>query len=279
MRPTRNYRKPAVAGRFYPAEPEKLSASLSEFLEPGGHRPPLQSLTKAIGLVVPHAGYMYSGHVAGAVYARVDLPQRNIVLCPNHTGLGVPLSIMKSGAWETPLGDMPIDEELCEALMRADPYLEDDTHAHRLEHALEVQLPFMQHIGGPSMQFVPITIGTSSFQRLEELGRAIATVVERIERTTLIIASSDMNHYESDAITRVKDRKAIDQVLAMNPRGLYDVVQREKISMCGYGPTVSMLTAAKLLGATKAELVKYATSGDVSLDFEHVVGYAGMMVT
>ena len=222
---------------------------------------------------------MYSGHVAGAVYARVDLPQRNIVLCPNHTGLGVPLSIMKSGAWETPLGDVPIDEELCDALMRADPHLEDDTHAHRSEHAIEVQLPFMQHIGGASVQFVPITIGTSNFQRLEELGRAIASVVEKIERTTLIIASSDMNHYESDAITRVKDRKAIDQVLAMNPQGLYEVVQREKISMCGYGPSVSMLTAAKLLGATRAELVKYATSGDVSLDFEHVVGYAGMMVT
>ena len=137
----------------------------------------------------------------------------------------------------------------------------------------------MQHIGGASVQFVPITIGTSNFQRLEELGRAIASVVEKIERTTLIIASSDMNHYESDAITRVKDRKAIDQVLAMNPQGLYEVVQREKISMCGYGPSVSMLTAAKLLGATRAELVKYATSGDVSLDFEHVVGYAGMMVT
>jgi AmmeMemoRadiSam system protein B len=273
MRPTRNYRKAAVAGRFYPAEPEKLSASIREFLEP------TQERRKAIGLVVPHAGYMYSGHVAGAVYACVDLPLRNIVLCPNHTGLGVALSIMKSGSWETPLGEVQIDEELCEALMDADPHLEDDIYAHRSEHAIEVQLPFMQHMGGAAVQFVPITIGTSSFQRLEELGHAMASVIERIEHPTLIIASSDMNHYESDAITRVKDRKAIEQVLEMNPQGLYDVVQREKISMCGYGPTVSMLTAARLLGATRADLVKYATSGDVSLDFDHVVGYAGMMIT
>src|SRR5216117_1673221 len=123
-------RRPAVAGRFYPAEPEKLTASIREFLEPPQER------IHALGVVVPHAGYMYSGHVAGAVYARVDLPQRCIVLCPNHTGFGAPLSIMKSGSWETPLGHMQIDEELCEALMRADTYLEDETYAHRFEHAL-----------------------------------------------------------------------------------------------------------------------------------------------
>jgi len=269
---TPNYRRPAVVGRFYPAEPDKLTRSIREFLEPPQER------IHAIGLIVPHAGYMYSGHVAGAVYARVDLPQRNIVLCPNHTGLGTPLSIMKNGAWQTPLGDIQIDEELCEALMNTDPYLEDDASAHRFEHALEVQLPFMQYLAGSSMRFVPITIGTSDLQRLEELGDAIAKVVRDIKSAALIIASSDMNHYESDAITRVKDRKAIDQVLAMDPEGLYDVVHREKISMCGYGPAVAMLTAAKQLGATKAELVKYATSGDVSLDFDRVVGYAGMLV-
>jgi AmmeMemoRadiSam system protein B len=162
--------------------------------------------------------------------------------------------------------------------MDEDHNLEEDTSAHRFEHAVEVQVPFMQHIGGASVRFVPITIGTSRFQHLEELGRAIAKVVQKIAPGILIIASSDMNHYESDAVTRIKDRKAVDQVLAMNPRGLYDVVQRERISMCGYGPTVSMLTATKLLGAKKAELVKYATSGDVSLDFDHVVGYAGIVV-
>jgi AmmeMemoRadiSam system protein B len=250
-----------------------LQKALDGFFEP------IQTPSKALGLIVPHAGYVYSGHVAGAVYSRVRLPLRNIVLCPNHTGLGTPLSIMKSGVWQTPLGPVEIDEELCAALMMADPYLEDDFEAHRFEHALEVQLPFMQHMGGSSVRFAPITIGTGNLERLQSLGRAIAKVVQSIAPEALIVASSDMNHYESDAITRVKDHKAIDQILALNPEGLYEVVRRENISMCGYGPAVSMLTAAKILGASKAELVKYATSGDVSLDFDHVVGYAGVMVS
>src|SRR2546421_4015546 len=168
MRLTENYRHPAVAGRFYPAEPDRLAQAVREYLEP------TQQRARAAGLIVPHAGYMYSGHVAGAVYARIDLPQRNIVLCPNHTGLGTPLSIMKQGAWETPLGDMQIDEELGEALMTADPHLEDDVSAHRFEHAIEVQLPFLRHIVGTSARFVPITIGTGNLNRLEELGRAMA---------------------------------------------------------------------------------------------------------
>ncbi len=266
-------RQPAVSGRFYPANPDELHTTLRSFIEP------VDAPSKGIGLVVPHAGYIYSGHVAGAVYSRIDLPLRNIVLCPNHTGFGTPLSIMKSGTWQTPLGQMEIDEELCAALMNEDPHLEDDIAAHRFEHGLEVQLPFMQYMRGSSVRFVPVTIGTGNFERLDALGRAIAKVVQAMAPGALIIASSDMNHYESDAITRVKDRKAIDQILAMSPEGLYDVVRRENISMCGYGPTVSMLTAAKLLGASKAELVKYATSGDVSLDFDHVVGYAGIMVS
>jgi hypothetical protein len=266
-------RKPAVSGRFYPSNPDELQKSIASFLQAA------ESRIRAVGVQVPHAGYMYSGHVAGAVYSQVELPSRNIVLCPNHTGFGTPLSIMKAGAWQTPLGEMQIDEELCDALMAADPYLQDDIEAHRFEHALEVQLPFMQHIGGPNVRFVPITIGTNNLQRLQGLGLAIAEVVQRLAPDTLIIASSDMNHYESDAVTRVKDRKAIDRILAMDSEGLYDVVRRENISMCGYGPTVSMLTAAKLLGATKTELVKYATSGGVSLDFDHVVGYAGITVS
>ncbi len=266
-------RQPAVAGRFYPAEPDQLSQSIREFITP------TEKPVRAIGVVVPHAGYMYSGHVAGALFSRINIPPRNIVLCPNHTGFGRPLSIMKSGSWQTPLGLMEIDEELSSAVMIEDPQIEDDPSAHRFEHALEVQLPFMQHIGGPSVRFVPITVGTGSLAHLEELGRAIAEVIAKIDRNTLIIASSDMNHYESDAVTRVKDRKAIDRVLALDPQGLHEVVQRENISMCGYGPTVAMLTAARILGATNANLVKYATSGDVSLDFDHVVGYAGMMIT
>ena len=265
-------RLPAVAGRFYPAEREKLVEAIR------GYVGPVKDPTPVTGVIVPHAGYMYSGHVAGAVYSRIQVPSRNVILCPNHTGLGPPLSIMKTGEWQTPLGRMQIDEELCDALMAADPHLEDDTEAHRFEHALEVQLPFIQQIAGSTTKFVPITIGAGKWQWLEELGCAIGIVLKRVDRSTLIVASSDMNHYESDAITRVKDRKAIDQILAMDPRGLFDVVKRENISMCGYGPAVAMLTAAKMLGASKAELVKYATSADVSGDFDRVVGYAGMMI-
>jgi MEMO1 family protein len=177
------------------------------------------------------------------------------------------------------LGEMTIDQELAEALMKADSYLEDDIEAHRFEHATEVQLPFLQQWGPAAGRFVPITIGTGNLERLQELGLAIAKVVEQTAPGALIIASSDMNHYESDAVTRVKDRKAIDQILAMDPEGLFNVVRRENISMCGYGPTVAMLTAAKRLGASRAELVKYATSGDVSMDFDHVVGYAGIIIS
>src|SRR3989449_6973278 len=151
-------RQPAVAGRFYPAHPDELLKEIQSYVQPAEQR------TQVIGVVAPHAGYMYSGHVAGAVYSRIQVPSRNVVLCPNHTGFGTPLSIMKSGAWETPLGQMEIDEELCDALMTADPYLQDDIEAHRFEHALEVQLPFMQHIGGTAVRFAPITIGTSNLQ-------------------------------------------------------------------------------------------------------------------
>jgi hypothetical protein len=265
-------RKPAVAGRFYPGNKEELQKAVEGFLEPVAR-------TKAIGVIVPHAGYMYSGHVAGAVYSRIELPQRTIVLCPNHTGFGKPLAIMRAGTWQTPLGELQIDEELCTALINADPDLEDDIEAHRFEHSLEVQLPFMHQMAGSAVRFVPITIGVGDLAHLQVLGRAIAQVIQSIAPETLIIASSDMNHYESDAVTRVKDRKAIDQILAMNPEGLHQVVRRERISMCGYGPAVAMLTAAKILGASKAKLVKYATSGDVSLDHDHVVGYAGIVIS
>jgi AmmeMemoRadiSam system protein B len=266
-------RKAAVAGRFYPANPSELTSALQSFVHP------VPNPIRAFGIVAPHAGYVYSGHVAGAVYSHTHVPRRNIVLCPNHTGRGVPLSIMRSGAWEMPIGNMRIDEEMCDVLMSLDTDLEDDAAAHQFEHALEVQLPFMHHVGGPEVTFVPITIGTGSWNRLAELGSAIAETVQKVDSSALIIASSDMNHYESDVITRVKDRKAIDQILAMDALGLYEVVEREDISMCGYGPVTAMLTAARILGASKAELVKYATSADVSSDFERVVGYAGMIIS
>ena len=264
-------RAPAVAGRFYPADASELRADVEGYLSPP------QALVPAIGCIVPHAGSIYSGQVAGAVFSRLQIPSCCIVLCPNHTGFGHPLAIMKEGGWRTPLGDLPIDSELAEMLLQAFPALVEDAAAHRSEHAIEVELPFLQVIR-PGTKFVPIAVGTGRLLLLEHLGEAVATVVEAYVQPVLIIASSDMNHYEDDSITRVKDRKAIDQILALDPRGLYETVMNESISMCGFGPAVAMLTAVKRLGAQKAELVQYATSGDVSGDRETVVGYAGIVV-
>ena len=271
-------RQPAVAGRFYPANAQHLRAEVETYTTaPASAAAEPETKIRAMGCVVPHAGYMYSGHVAGAVYRRLDLPRRFVVLCPNHTGMGEPLAIMSQGAWHTPLGDALIDEKLAEQLKSRLSLLSDDPAAHQYEHALEVQLPFLQVLA-PGFKFVPITVGTSNFEVLSALGKVIGAAAAEYGEPVLVIASSDMNHYESDEVTRVKDRRAIDQLLALDPRGLYDVVHQANISMCGYGPAVAMLTAVRKLGATRAELIRYATSGDVSGDHDMVVGYAGVTV-
>ncbi len=265
-------RPPAVAGRFYPDNPRQLSADIRSYAEA------TETKLDALGCVVPHAGYMFSGHVAGAVYSRLQLNRRYIILCPNHTGMGKPLAIMTRGAWETPLGNVEIDRDLADKLKQCFPQLMEDVAAHSAEHALEVQLPFLQVLVG-DFTFVPITVGTGQFDILEALGEAIARVIGDEDAWPLIVSSSDMNHYETDEITRVKDRKAIDKIIALDPRGLFDVVHTAEISMCGYAPTVAMLTAVKRLGAREAHLVKYATSGDISGDRDLVVGYAGIAIT
>jgi len=265
-------RPPAVAGRFYPHEPDVLRTEVDSYLDSSSQR------TSALGCIVPHAGYMYSGHVAGAVYSELNLPNRCILMCPNHTGRGQALSIMSHGEWETPLGTVRIDSDLANFLKQKFSFLAEDIEAHRAEHAAEVQLPFLQ-ICKPNLTFVPIALGTGQFEILAALGLAIAEVLTQLGESVLIIASSDMNHYENDRITRVKDGKAVDQILGLNPRGLFDVVMQEQISMCGFGPSVAMLTATKQLGAQHARLVKYATSGDVSGDRNMVVGYAGVVIS
>ncbi len=272
---TSTVRHPAVAGRFYPRDPEDLRTQARGYLDQATvlNQAPL----RALGCIAPHAGYVYSGHVAGALFGRVEIPERCIVLCPNHTGMGRALAIMSDGAWETPLGAVAIDTELAGALKQGFPLLQEDSAAHRAEHAAEVELPFLQ-LRQPDLKFVPIALGTAQFDPLEELGRALARVIAARKDRVLIVASSDMNHYESDAVTRVKDHRAIERILALDPRGLYDVVTQQDISMCGFGPAVTMLTAARQLGAKSADLVKYATSGDVSGDRDMVVGYAGVVV-
>jgi MEMO1 family protein len=266
-------RHPAVAGRFYPRDADDLRAEARGYLSQVSE----EAAVRAIGCIAPHAGYMYSGHVAGAVFARVEIPKRCVVMCPNHTGMGHALAILSEGAWETPLGEVPVAAELGAALKRRFPALQEDSAAHRAEHAAEVELPFLQ-LRQAELSFVPIAVGTRQFEVLEELGKALADVIAAEKEPVLMVASSDMNHYESDTVTRMKDHRAIERILTLDPRGLYDVVTEQDISMCGYGPAVAMLTAARRLGARSAELVKYATSGDVSGDREMVVGYAGVVV-
>jgi MEMO1 family protein len=265
-------RPAAVAGRFYPDQPEVLSRQIDSFCPPIG-----EVRRRALACVVPHAGYMYSGHVAGSVFAKLELPSRFVLIGPRHFPRGAAQAILSEGAWETPFGLAQIDAALADELKRACGGLTEDDVAHRTEHALEVQLPFLQRLAG-NFRFVPIALGTTDFTTLDCLGKAVGEVLSKQKEPVLIVASSDMNHYESDEITRRKDRLAIDQLLALDARGLYDVVRRENISMCGYGPAVCMLVAARLLGAKRAELVGYATSADVTGDKDSVVGYAGIIV-
>jgi hypothetical protein len=269
-------RPAAVAGRFYPRDPDDLRTEARGYLSQASST--TRAGLQALGCIAPHAGYVYSGHVAGAVFARINVPKQCIVMCPNHTGMGRALAIMSEGSWQTPLGEVPIDTELAEALKARFTLLQEDSAAHRAEHAAEVELPFLL-LRQPELRFVPIALGTAQFEVLEQLGKALADVIGAQKDPVLIVASSDMNHYESDAVTRVKDHRAIERILTLDPRGLFDVVTQQDISMCGFGPAVAMLTAVRQLGAKSAELVKYATSGDISGDRDMVVGYAGVVVS
>lgn len=266
-------RLPAVAGRFYPDDPGRLRAAVDAFLSSGD----TEKKIRARACLVPHAGYVYSGSVAGEVYRRIEIPGRVILMGPRHFPRGASLAILSDGAWQTPLGMAPVDHPLAEKIVRAFPLLREDSVAHSAEHSLEVQLPFLQRLA-PSFSFVPIVIGPAQWEQLEALGHALAGVIAAESEPVLLVASSDMNHYESEAVTRVKDHKAIDQILALEPRKLFDTVRDENISMCGYAAAVATVIAARELGATSAELVRYATSGDVNGDLEQVVGYAGIVI-
>jgi MEMO1 family protein len=261
-------RLPAVAGRFYPNNPEELTAVIREYAKPQ----PARERVKAC--LVPHAGYRYSGHVAGDVFSRIALPKKIIVLGVRHFPRGEPIAIISGGAWQTPLGDVPVDEALASALKKHCSLLREDRVAHSGEHSLEVQLPFLQVLSA-EFSFVPIALGTVRFDDLVTVGEALARVIAASPEV-LLLTTSDLNHYEDDVATRLKDKKAIDQILALNPQRLYDVCRSENISMCGLGPAVAMLTALRALNAQQATLVRYATSADVSGDTSSVVGYAGL---
>jgi len=273
--PGTDVRIPAVAGAFYPADSETLTRDLAKYLAPPATE--AEKFQDAIGCVVPHAGYMYSGHVAGAVYRRLPARSCYIILGPNHYGRGVPLAVMSHGAWRTPLGEVPIDQALARTLREACHLIEEDSRAHQDEHSLEVQVPFLEASGEP-FTIVPIAVGVASYAPLDALGHGLAHAVRQASQPVFIVASSDMNHYEPDGITRIKDRQAIERILALDPQGLYEVRRRESITMCGYGPVIALLTAAKELGAQRAELVKYATSADAGGSRRRVVGYAGIVI-
>ena len=284
-------RHPAVAGYFYQGSAEALRKQVREFIIPDAKR------VRALGLLSPHAGFLYSGSVAGAVYSSVELPDTFVLIGPNHTGLGAPLSLMAHGQWETPLGTVTIDEPLAAAILSRSSRIHEDTLAHLREHSLEVQLPFIQYFK-EKFTIVPIQMLDVRLESCLEVGRAVAGAIknrsqesgvrsqekekipesEVLGHDVLIVASSDMSHYESAETAKEKDYKALRHILDLDPEGLYRTVRDSGISMCGFGPAVAMLTACKALGATRAELIKYANSGEASGDFKQVVGYAGIVV-
>lgn len=261
-------REPAVAGRFYAGEGAALAREVDRLLVPSGDR------VLAKGILAPHAGYVYSGAIAGAVYARLELPARVVVLGPNHTGEGEPVALFPGGSWRLPLAEVPIDEALTRALS-ACPLVTEDAEAHRHEHSLEVQAPFLAR-ARPGVAIAALCLARLPFRDCQALGEAVARAASALG--ALVVASSDMSHYVSSAAAREKDMLAIERILALDAEGLHEVVRRERISMCGAIPATVMLVAARAMGATRAELIRYGNSGDVSGDARQVVGYAGMIV-
>jgi MEMO1 family protein len=264
-------RRAAVAGQFYQGSASRLLQQVEEYTDIGVQK------EEAVGIVVPHAGLMYSGGVAGAVYSAIRPPKTFIMLGPNHTGLGARVALMDEGEWEIPTGTVGIDRRLASKIALDNPTVSRDPQAHFFEHSLEVQLPFIVRLS-PEIRIVPIALLSLTVSECLDLGERIAGAVKAVDYPVVILASSDMSHYQPDKVARVKDRLAIERILEMDPGGLYETVLKERISMCGYLPVTVMLHAAKLLGAGSARLVKYATSGEVSGDYDSVVGYAGIIV-
>ena len=264
-------RRAVVAGLFYSGTRERLRAQAADLIT--GDLPK----ARAIGAVVPHAGLIYSGKVAGSVYAHLTFPDVFVILGPNHTGLGAGVAIMTYGKWETPLGQVPIDTDLARAILRNSQTIEEDDLGHQREHSIEVQLPLLQACDLP-FSFVPICLFSSEYAACQDVGLAVAQAIAESDRSVLMVASTDMSHYVDQEQAKVKDQQAIDAILACDPQRLHRVVRREGITMCGFHSTTAMLIAARELGATSAELISYATSADVTKDYSSVVAYAGLIV-
>jgi len=265
-------RKPAVAGAFYPSNPEELTSMIAGMVDLE------QEKKEVLTVISPHAGFIYSGPVAGALFSAVQFPGKLVLLGPSHREISSKVAIMRTGTWSTPLGDIPVDTELADLLMSSSTIFEEDEEAHRNEHSIEVQLPFIQYFV-KQFSIVPICIGYHiSYEELEELGIAIANGIKKCDSETLLIASTDMSHYVEQTTAQKLDFIAIQKIQELNPRGLYDAVTSNNISMCGFQPTTSALVASKELGAKTASLIKYQTSGDISGNYDEVVGYAGLTI-
>ncbi len=266
-------RQPQVAGKFYPSSAQALKNQIEAFIDKQADK------LDIIACMLPHAGYIYSGSVAAQTVSRINIKNKIILLGPNHTGYGAKYSIMPEGTWQTPLGEIKIDSDLAGEILNRSKHLQPDNEAHTYEHSLEVVLPFFQYFK-TDFEIVPIVFLSDEFKVLRELGEEIAnTIKERnIKDSTIIVASSDMTHYESQDQAQKKDKEAIQAILELNEAKLMDRVQRLNISMCGYAPAITMISAAKLLGAKTAKLIKYQTSGDVTGDKTSVVGYAGIII-
>jgi AmmeMemoRadiSam system protein B len=265
-------RKPAVANLFYPGDKRQLEEQLDSFIEPSPEP------KRAMAAISPHAGYIYSGGVAGAVFSRIRIPEVVLILGPNHRGGGAPVAVYASGSWDMPSGSVPINEDLANLVLQAvGGKIKDDARAHAMEHSIEVQVPFLQMLR-PDVTIVPISVSQAGYDTCEEIGQALGKVVKDCGKEVLLVASTDMTHYESQDEAEAKDRLAIDRILSLDPKGLLSTVTQHGISMCGVIPTTIVLAACRAMGASKAELVRYATSGDVTGDYAQVVGYAGLIV-
>lgn len=264
-------REPVVAGQFYPEDARELRESIKKM---AGKAVPK---TDAVGLVAPHAGYVYSGPVAAAVFSRINIPETCVIIGPNHTGNGSEFSILTEGIWKTPLGDVQIDTDLGKKILGASKYLQEDFVAHQFEHSVEVQVPFLQYFRG-DIKVVPVVLGVADTNVYEVIGKEIARAIRESNKKVIIIASSDMTHYEPEEAARNKDNHAIESILKLNAKKLSQRVHREHISMCGLAPVAVLLAAVKALGNGGAELVKYQTSGEITGDKSSVVGYAGIVI-
>lgn len=262
-------RRPAVAGKFYPADERKLKSEVDGWL--GNNT---ANTRAAWAAMLPHAGYIFCGDVIGRTLQGISLPSRLVILCPNHTGYGTALSVWTDGAWMTPLGLVSVDGEIAASLVSSGTGFAADATAHLGEHSIEVLLPFLQE-RTENLSIVPVCVGTQNPAFLAKAGQGLAEVLKRYGDCGLIV-SSDMNHYEDETTTLKKDEKALERALAADPDGLLNIVKKDGISMCGAAPMALALYAARDLGGAKVELVAHTTSGKVSGDFEHTVGYAGL---